>query len=190
MISLFVHACEPHTLPTANEYKLIVVAKILWSLYQQRKEMTKFLDNDESTHCNNFIQPLLLSLVVLLPVIISIPIYIALTVGATQGSKSSFLFWPGWTIIHADWEPNIFPTSLWNSNGYSTIFSLRYGKWVNPIYAFLLFVIYGLAEGARQRYLSIFWAVLILCGVRQKPPETNTVSAIVFHSTPQLSCEV
>lgn len=151
--------------------------------------MAKYHDCIENTHCTDFVQPLLLSFVVLLPVIISIPIYIALTVHATQGSQSSFVFWPGWTIIHANWKPNLLPTSLWTSTGYSSIFSLRYGELVSPIYALSFFAIYGRTEGARQRYLSIFWDALKPCGVRQKPSDGRTISALVFHSTPDLSSD-
>lgn len=148
--------------------------------------MAKFLDSTENHYRNDFVRPLVLSVVFIPPLILNLilnlSVYVILDVGENDSSGSLLVFWPGWATIHSDWEQNLIPASLWVTYGYSSIFSLKYSEWANAMYAIGFFMIFGLTESSRKRYRSIFRKAMAWLGIRPKP-ENKFVSTIIFQST-------
>lgn len=148
--------------------------------------MAKFLDSTENHYRNDFVRPLVLSVVFIPPLILNLvlnlSVYVILNVSENDSSGSPLVFWPGWATIHSDWEQHLIPVSMWIAYGYSSVFSLKYSEWANAIYAIGFFVIFGLTESSRKRYRTIFRKAMSRLGLRPKP-ENKFASTIVFQFT-------
>lgn len=140
--------------------------------------MAKFLDSTENTFRSDFLRPLILSFVVVSPLILNIPIYIAVTVGNSKFLRPFYFFWPGWSSIHTNWEPNLIAVSAWKAADFSNVFSMKYFVWTGPVYAIGFFAIFGLTEESRQRYRSAFWAAVNPCGPQPKLQSSEHISKV------------
>lgn len=165
-------------------------AKIIWTLYRHKKEVSRFLDSATDSYESDFTQPLLLSCFLIGPLVIVFPLRITLIVTGSHSLGSLFTFWPGWEYIHSPWKPLLITSSEWKSAGVWTVLSLKCCEWMAPLSAFGLFSIFGLTGEARRRYRSIGRAVAQLLGIRLKPSKSQVVSDIDFQTTPGLTSVV
>lgn len=140
--------------------------------------MAKFLDSTENTFRSDFLRPLILSFVVIFPLILNIPIYIAVTVGNSKFLRPFYFFWPGWSNIHTNWEPNLITVSDWKAADFSNVFSMKYFVWTGPVYAIGFFAIFGLTEESRKLYRSAFWAAVKPCGPQPKLQSSEHISKV------------
>lgn len=145
--------------------------------------MSKFLNSTGVVFGGDFIRQLTLSCLVISPLLLGVPLQIIQIIDMANTEKdmgSSSVFWPGWTVIHTDWDPNSLDTSEWTKFGIWYTFQHMFTEWMNPIFASCIFAIYGLTEDAGERYRSFFWRAAKLLGFRSKPSESPIMSAIVF----------
>ena len=90
-------------------------------------------------------------------------------------------FWPGWKVVHASFSAIPTATSEeWKMLGFWTVFNIRFDEWVNPIYAVVFFLLFGITEQKRAWYRSIFWKIMRPLGL--KPRVDPVASDIVFGS--------
>lgn len=147
--------------------------------------MANVFDRTEISVRRDFSRPLILSFIIIPTLMLNMVLNLSVcTIFLVRADEiSATVFWPGWTKIHSSWEPNLIPTSLWTESGFLTKLAIRYFEYKNPMYACGLFAVYGLEEGVRQRYRSIFWAAVEPFGLHQKPLDSKAVSSITFQST-------
>lgn len=88
-------------------------------------------------------------------VIITLPIAITNVVVSITELGPLFVFYPGWTYNHSDWYPESFPKSMWSTIKWSVL-SVHWDEWVNPFYAVVFFVLFGLTAEARTGYRKFF----------------------------------
>lgn len=86
---------------------------------------------------------------------ITLPITITGLVGNIVGTGPLFSFYQGWTFMHSNWEPELFPKSMWSSIKWN-VFSLDWDKWVNPFWALVFFSLFGLTTDARKGYRRVY----------------------------------
>lgn len=146
--------------------------------------MAKFFDRTEISYRRDFSRPLIIVFIIvptlMLNLVLNLSVYTIFHVRADK--RSATVFWPGWTKIHGHWEPNLFPASLWTESGLLTKLTVRYFEYKNPVYACGLFAVYGLAEGVRQRYRSIFWTAVEPFRLHQRPLDIKVVSSTTVQS--------
>lgn len=92
-------------------------------------------------------------------------------------------FWPGWKVTHSDFSsiPTI-TSDEWKSAGFASVSSIRFAQWINPAFAIVFFVLFGLTEKNRLWYQGIFWKALKPFGCR--PCQEPVTSDIIFRSVP------
>lgn len=154
--------------------------------------MSKFLNSTGVVFGGDFIRQLTLSCLVISPLLLGVPLQIIQITDMANTEKdmgSSFVFWPGWTVIHTDWDPNSLDTSEWTKFGFWYKFQHRFAEWMNPLCASYLFAIYDLTEDACECYRSLFWRAAEFLGFQSKPSESPIMSAIVFRYTPILASD-
>lgn len=156
--------------------------------------MEQFLGSTCKKYPSDFVRSLVLIFVVVLPLtmtlLLNLSVYTISIVDDDKYLEPFYLFWPGWTAIHTDWEPNLITASEWASRTFVELFLLKYPECINPVYCGCFFVIYGLSKSARQQYRSIFWDSVKPFGIRPKPSESKTLSTIVFQPTPVMGSYV
>ena len=115
-------------------------------------------------------------------VIITLPLaVIVLVTDLVFGGDTSF--WPGWKAIHGDFSTIPTATSEeWKADGFWTNFSIRFDQWVDPIFALVFFLLFGLTEQKRFWYRSVFWRAVKPLGFR--PRDDPVASSIAFGSGP------
>ena len=95
-------------------------------------------------------------------------------------------FWPGWKVVHASFS--VIPTATseeWKLLGFWTVFNIRFDEWVNPIYAVVFFLLFGITEQKRAWYRSICWKIIRPFGL--KPRVDPVTSDIIFEPGPMVN---
>lgn len=92
-----------------------------------------------------------------------------------------FVFYPGWTFNHSDWQPESFPTSMWSTMK-RTEFALHWDEWINPFYAVVFFALFGFTPEARKGYCRLFRFLMRPFGVRQAVTTEEGLPDVVFES--------
>ena len=65
-------------------------------------------------------------------------------------------FYPGWSVVHADWTPVSVSASEWRSQGRFAMFGNVWNVWINVWLALAIFGLFGLTEDARNVYVRTF----------------------------------
>lgn len=96
----------------------------------------------------------------------ALPINIVDLVSSFVRTGPSFRFYQGWTVIHSDWEPVLFPKSAWSTVTWD-VFGMHWVEWVNPFLATVFFALFGLTPEARKGYRRFFRFIGKSFGVKQ-----------------------
>lgn len=116
--------------------------------------MNEYLDStgaDEGLSQSHFNRMLALGcfdILITLPIVI-----ILLVIDILDGGN--FEFYQGWTYIHTQWGAAPVPKSEWSATIWNR-FLLRWDEWINPFYALVFFVLFGLTSEARNGYRRFF----------------------------------
>lgn len=98
-------------------------------------------------------------------------------------------FWPGWNISHASFLTiPTFTSEEWRSAGFWAVFGFRFGQWINPLFAIVFFLLFGLTDKKCAWYRSIFWRVMQPLGFKTRVHPL--ASDIVFVSNPVFNSEI
>ena len=147
--------------------------------FKRSRELDATLTSNTTMNRSGFLKLLALGL---FDILLTLPITIlGLVEESLQGGITGF--WPGWKTVHASFStiPTI-TSEEWKSAGFWTVFSIRSGQWVNPIFAVAFFLLFGTTKQKRGWYRSIFWKVMRPFGL--KPRVDPVASDIVFGSGP------
>ena len=159
-------------------------ARILWTLYRQKRDIEGYLDSTPTTNRTQFTR---LFAVGLLDIIFTLPTGIAFTVTETLYSlelspTGTIPFYPGWYYTHHQWAPVLIPISGWTSP-FWYLFGIYYDLFLYPVFSLTIFLLFVLTASAREKYRRWFWTVASLIGV--KPPVVcDDYSDMAFESRP------
>ena len=92
-------------------------------------------------------------------------------------------FWPGWTAIHTDWSPVGITTSEWEKFSLNH-FVIHWNEWKTPIFAYIFFIVYGLTNQARDRYMRALTSVSRLSSFYRGSQTREEPLPQVIHLTP------
>lgn len=120
---------------------------------------------------------------------ITLPISITSLVANIARTGPSFVFYKGWTYNHSDWEPVLYPKSMWSTKKWS-VFSLYWGEWINPFLALVFFVLFGLTPEARKGYRRLFRFLGRPFGLMQGGRTEDELPDVVFKSGRGTSADV
>lgn len=150
------------------------IAWILASLYRLRRDRSGFL---QASHHDTYLRQMALGC---LDIMLTIPTVVLSLVSTFGGQSGQFPFWPGWSYIHSDWAPATVSALAWRAD-FWTSFNTHYAEWASVPMAIAFFLLFGLAEKARECSARTFWAMASLVGVKHKVGTTQfEMSAIVF----------
>ena len=108
---------------------------------------------------------------------------VVLAINFKEMSMAHIKFWPGWTAIHSDWSPVGFPTTVWNQYSLNR-FAIHWNEWKTPIFAYIFFIVYGLSNQARDRYMRALSSVSRLSSFYRGSQTREDPLPQVIHLTP------
>ena len=154
----------------------IHAARLVYTYFKHRKDLDEVLEsNGRVVNRHSFLKLLALGL---FDAVITLPLAIINLVQGLLQTKADG-FWPGWNVAHADLSAIPTVTSQeWHSSGAWTIFTIRFDQWINPIFAVVFFLLFGLTKQKRAWYKGLFWMSIKPFGV--KPCIHPIDSTIVF----------
>ena len=114
-------------------------------------------------------------------IVLTFPVSVLVLITGHIGNE--LIVWPGWDLLHNNWDPIQLPASHWLANFWQN-FTIRWNEYINPLFAIVFFVIFGMTEEARNMYRSAFFAVLAhVFGYKRRPAVgEREKSAIAFES--------
>ena len=147
--------------------------------FKRNRELDATLASNTTMNRNAFFKLLALGL---FDILLTLPLgIVSLVEDILQGGITGF--WPGWKAVHASFSTIPTATSEeWKSEGFWSVFNIRFDQWINPIFAVAFFLLFGITEQKRAWYRSIFWKVMRPLGL--KPHVNPVASGVVFGSGP------
>lgn len=153
------------------EFTSYLPAQIIYRLYRNRREVNNTLDSADEPSKSQFFRLFTLGY---LDAFITVPIAITGLAGNIIVTGSFFSFYQGWTIIHSDWELELFPKSMWSKITWN-VFSVYWDKWIIPFWALVFFSLFGLTPEARKGYRRLYYYLGRPFGVRQAESMTESL---------------
>lgn len=115
-------------------------------------------------------------------ILLTLPISVLVLVTGKVNNKLAV--WRGWALLHNDWAPIRMRASHWIP-AFWLNFSIRWDEWINPMFALVFFLIFGLTEEARGMYRSAFFAFMRVFGYeRDVQPEKSAIAFGSFQANP------
>ncbi|KZV60800.1 fungal pheromone STE3G-protein-coupled receptor, partial [Peniophora sp. CONT] len=140
---------------------LFYYPKVAYTYYRQRRDIHSFLHSSPSVSRTNYLRILILASI---DILLTLPISIVnLTLGIveTYSSIGHIPLYPGWTFLHADWEPPSLSYNELQASGTAQLARSYFTEWTSPILAFTIFALFGLTSEARASYMRLMYSV---CG--------------------------
>ncbi|KAI0318444.1 GPCR fungal pheromone mating factor [Amylostereum chailletii] len=154
-------------------------APIIWTFLRHNQRLNGILrDSASGISRSRYYRLLALGCI---DIILTLPmgiLHIVLDIGQLEPR----VFWPGWDVVHEQFDEIVTATAdEWRPDFWSR-FGLGFDNWVNPAFAVAFFVLFGLTSEARRTYATVFWGAVGLVG--WKRPERPELSRIGFGSVP------
>lgn len=86
---------------------------------------------------------------------ITLPISTTILIVNIDVTGPPFQFYQGWTFVHSYWEPDFIPKSAWSTSKWVEL-TVYWDEWINPFYALVFFVLFGLTPEAKKGYRRFF----------------------------------
>ncbi|VDC05733.1 unnamed protein product [Peniophora sp. CBMAI 1063] len=143
---------------------IIYYPRIVWILHRRHTELDQFLHSNNSISRSCYFRVLTLASVdIVFTLFVNITDFVIHMLSYDQFAP----FYPGWNYVHTDWAPVSFTWEELRGNRWADI----YTQWTAPLFAFVIFGLFGLTEGARASYrhaLSTMkgWFMRVLVGGR------------------------
>ncbi|KZV66759.1 STE3-domain-containing protein [Peniophora sp. CONT] len=151
--------------------------KVARTYYRQRRDINSFLHSNSSVSRTNYLRILVLaSIDILLTLPIGI-VNIALDIVQAR-SLNLFPFYPGWTYIHTDWEPEAFSYAELQVSGTAELALYYFSLWTSPVIAFAIFGLFGVTPEARASYWRIICTVGGCFGWKPTPRARNAQASL------------
>lgn len=112
---------------------------------------------------------------------ITLPISTTSLVANIELTGPPFPFYPGWTLVHSEWEPNSIPKTAWSTSKWNEL-SVYWDDWINPFFALVFFALFGLTPEARKGYRKFFRFLGRLFGSKQWESTEKGLPDAVFKS--------
>lgn len=164
----FIHVSSPLRFDMRPNLTDSSPAQIIYAFYHHRREMNSYLTSTTNTtntspsHSSpglsqsHFTRMLLLGC---FDILITLPIVVLLLAIDILSSSSPFSFYQGWTYDHTGWAPVFVTKDEWDANKWNRVL-LRWDEWINPFFALVFFVLFGLTGEAREGYRRALRAVI------------------------------
>lgn len=147
------------------------VARVLRALYRQtRRDTNASLQSNNSATRLNYLRIFILASVDIILILPFGIVNLVLGVTTTLTQTGHFPFYPGWTLLHSNWEPTGLPYSKLVARGPSALAVFYFAQWTSPVLSFAIFGLFGITTEARASY----WRVTcIVCGWFGWKPESR-----------------
>ncbi|KZV69107.1 STE3-domain-containing protein [Peniophora sp. CONT] len=132
--------------------------KVARTYYRQRRDIDSFLRSNSSVSRTNYIRILILASI---DILLTLPIGIVnltLDIVASLSAKT-FPFYPGWTLLHANWDPQIISYADLQAGGPAELSLTYFAQWTSPVLAFAIFGLFGVTPEAGTSYWRIICTV-------------------------------
>ncbi|VDB95840.1 unnamed protein product [Peniophora sp. CBMAI 1063] len=133
--------------------------KVAKMYYHQRKDINSFLRSNPSVSCTYYIRVLIMASIDILLTLPFTIVNITLAITQTLDNLASFPVYPGWTVLHTDWEPSSVSYTEQQSYGTAYLASTYFSQWSSLILAFVIFGLFGLTSEARASYWRIICTI-------------------------------
>ncbi|VDB99811.1 unnamed protein product [Peniophora sp. CBMAI 1063] len=161
---------------------LFYCPRILWVFYTQRKVFKQYLSDSSSASSEPRTNYMRLLAIGCLDIVLTLPVQ---AIGVFLDSKSSdpFIFYPGWSVVHADWTPLVITREEWRASGWGT-FTLYFTLWANVVLAYAIIGLFAFTPEALDVYKRGLSSVSKrFAGARTQDTNLNpATSALVFRS--------
>ncbi|KZV65152.1 hypothetical protein PENSPDRAFT_756748 [Peniophora sp. CONT] len=124
-------------------------------------DINSFLRSNPSISRTNYLRILALANI---DTLLTLPIgIIDMTLNLVQdlSSPNPFPLYPGWTLLHTDWEPLSISYPELKALSTTSLAQNYFTTWSSPMLAFTIFGLFGLTSAARASYLRIIFTI---CG--------------------------
>ncbi|KZV59958.1 hypothetical protein PENSPDRAFT_694699 [Peniophora sp. CONT] len=163
--------CSHHQ-PYYSLIPSILLAKVARTYYRQRRDIDSFLRSNTSVSRTNYLRILVLASI---DILLTLPVgIVTITLAIVQArSSNTFLFYPGWTLLHTDWDPIGISYVEQRAAGIGGLAQFYFSQWSSTILAFVIFGLFGVTPEARVTYWRIICAVGGWFGWKPTPRARN-----------------
>lgn len=166
---------------------LATTARVARIFYLRKRDVNRFLRSNASVSRTNYFRLLAIAS---LEILFTLPFgIVSLTLKLTSASEQegSFPVYPGWSVLHEDWDPVTVSYAQLQSFGTFTMAASYFTIWTSPALTFVIFAFFGLNSEARASYRRLI--VTIGNWVGWKPTRVrnaqSTLGTIEFGAGPQ-----
>ncbi|VDB94034.1 unnamed protein product [Peniophora sp. CBMAI 1063] len=85
----------------------------------------------------------------------SLPVALMTTYDVYLLATPTPVFWPGWKVIHTDWDPVLLSAQDWRGSPLSSTV-IYWDQWVNAVLSVAIFILFGLNQSSRATYLKAY----------------------------------
>lgn len=153
-------------------------ARIIYTFYHNRREMSEFLDSSEEGPSQNYYYRML--------ALGCFDIFTILPVGVMQlaysiASDERFSFYQGWSFVHLEMDPFFVPKSVWSTEKWD-VFTVHWNEWIYPFLALAFFCLFGLTPSAKSEYRRFIYIIARKFGANQKVSVEEELPEAAFKS--------
>ncbi|KZV65159.1 STE3-domain-containing protein [Peniophora sp. CONT] len=147
--------------------------KVARTYYRQRRDIDSFLRSDSSVSRTNYLRVLVLASIDILLTLPSGIVNTTLDIVYALSPPRDFPFYPGWTLLHSDWEPVGVSYAELQAGGTASLAQFYFSQWTSPVLAFVIFGLFGVTSEARTSYWRIICTVGGWFGWKPTPRARN-----------------
>ena len=158
-------------------------------LYRRHQDAHYFSQSDGSASRTNYYLRILA--LASIDILFTLPIGVVslvLNISEPLEQGNGLPFYPGWALLHDNWEPQSVSYAEVQAAGTSTLVELYLIHWTSPVLAFAIFGFFGLTTETRASYRRAIRAVFGRLGWnlgRSARNARSTLDAIEFGMGPQ-----
>ncbi|KZV65612.1 STE3-domain-containing protein [Peniophora sp. CONT] len=91
-------------------------------------------------------------------------------------------FYPGWSVVHKDWDPVSVTAEEWRSQGVFVFFTIVWYGWYNVFLAVIIFGLFGLTHDARAAYMRVYDALRSRSLHRRRPQSELSTLPLAYEN--------
>ena len=137
----------------------LFTARVAWVFYRQSRDISHFLQSNDSVSHNSYMRILALASI---DVLTTLPVgIVSIALQVTRSlSIAPMPFYSGWAYDHSNWEPLGVSYEEMLANGTSVVSRQYFTQWTSPFLAFIIFGLFGITSEARASY----WRIICTMG--------------------------
>ncbi|KAI0030044.1 pheromone A receptor-domain-containing protein [Vararia minispora EC-137] len=147
--ALFYCRASPVTLHALQ--LLTVLQPKFYVFYRHRRDTDQFLQSSTSISRTRYMRVLALGC---LDILFTLPSGIVALYSTLQPHPQPVSFYPGWDVVHDQWQPRTTPFAAILASGRYAVFQVFFPRTVSLVLSLIIFALFGLTDEARGTYRS------------------------------------